>query len=197
MQLSSSLAQKVCLSSGEPLSPGECDLNSRLHVTLAIYHHVTHSYPPALCRRRKEGLIPRYNIKLIKESEVYYEQRITGAAVVCELLKIIGLHERACEEFHSFYLNTKNEVIGMEMISKGTLNASLVHPREVFKGAILANANAIIVAHNHPSGDVQPSTADQSVTKTLVNAGKLLDIQVLDHVIIGSKNGYFSFREAA
>ncbi len=152
---------------------------------------------PLFAAEEKKAFIPRYNIKLIKESEVYYEQRITGAAVVCELLKIIGLHERACEEFHSFYLNTKNEVIGMEMISKGTLNASLVHPREVFKGAILANANAIIVAHNHPSGDVQPSTADKSVTRTLVNAGKLLDIQVFDHVIIGSKSGYFSFREAA
>jgi len=62
------------------------------------------------------------------------------------------LHEQAGEEFHSVYLNTKNEIVGMEMISKGTLNASLVHPREVFKGALLANANALILAHNHPSG---------------------------------------------
>jgi len=81
----------------------------------------------------------------------------------------------------------------MEMISKGTLNASLVHPREVFKGALLANAHAIIIAHNHPSGDVEPSIADKTSTEKLVDAGKLLNIEILDHVIIGSKGGYFSF----
>jgi DNA repair protein RadC len=142
--------------------------------------------------------IPRYSIRLVKESEIFYEhKRINGAKMVCDLLQAIGLHEKAGEELHSFYLNTKNEIIGMEMISKGTLNASLVHAREVFKGALLANANALILAHNHPSGNVEPSTADMQVTKRLVEAGILLDVKILDHVIIGSKGGYFSFSEAS
>jgi len=141
--------------------------------------------------------IPRYSIRLVKESEIFYEhKRINGAKMVYDLLYTIGLHEKAGEEFHSFYVNTKNEIIGMEMISKGTLNASLVHPREVFKGALLANANALILAHNHPSGDVEPSSADKQVTQRLVDAGMLLDVKILDHVVIGSKGGYFSFSES-
>lgn len=141
-------------------------------------------------------MIPRYGIRLVKESHIIYDKgRITSSAVVCDLMQTIGLNEQAGEEFHSVYLNTKNEIVGLEMISNGTLNASLVHPREVFKGALLANANALILAHNHPSGDVQPSSADKRATEILVKAGNILDVKVLDHVIIGSKGGYFSFRE--
>lgn len=81
------------------------------------------------------------------------------------------------------------------MISRGTLNASLVHPREVFKGALLANAYSIMLAHNHPSGNFTPSEADKQVTAKLVKAGKLLDVQVLDHIIVGDSD-YFSFRES-
>ena len=134
----------------------------------------------------------------MKETEFQYEHnKIIGAKMVYDLLQAIGLHEKAQEEFYSFYLNTKNRVIGMEMISKGSLNATLIHPREVFKGALLANAHAVILAHNHPSGDVEPSNADKIVTTTLIDAGKLLDVKVIDHVIIGSKGGYFSFSESS
>ena len=122
---------------------------------------------------------------------------LNGAKMVYDLLQAIGLHEKAQEEFHSFYLDTKHHVIGMEMISKGSLNATIIHPREVFKGALLANAHAIIIAHNHPSGDVDPSNADKTFTTMLVDAGKrLLDVKVIDHVIIGSKGGFFSFSES-
>lgn len=141
--------------------------------------------------------VPLYSIKLVKESRFYYDnKKIESANSVCDILKEIGLHERASEELHVLYLSTKNQVTGMEMVSKGTLNASLVHPREVFKGALLANAFAIIVAHNHPSGDVQPSNADKTITETLVKAGRLLDVKILDHVIIGQGGGYFSFRDS-
>ena len=134
----------------------------------------------------------------MKETEFQYEHnKIIGAKMVYDLLQAIGLHEKAQEEFYSFYLNTKNRVIGMEMISKGSLNATLIHPREVFKGALLANAHAVILAHNHPSGDVEPSNADKIVTTTLIDAGKLLDVKVIDHVIIGSKGGYYSFSESS
>jgi DNA repair protein RadC len=140
--------------------------------------------------------ITQYGVRLVRENEFKYASRkINGAEAVCDLLRTIGLHEKATEEFYGIYLSTKNDVIGIEMISRGTLNASLVHPREVFKGAILANANALILAHNHPSGNVEPSNADKQVTALLVNAGNILDVKILDHVIIGSKGGHYSFRD--
>jgi DNA repair protein RadC len=98
------------------------------------------------------------------------------------------------EEFYTLLLDTKNNVIGDHRISVGTLNASLIHPREVFNPAIKASANAIILVHNHPSGDSTPSNEDKEVTKMLYNAGHLLKIKVFDHVIIG-KDGYTSLKE--
>ena len=91
-------------------------------------------------------------------------------------------------------LLTKNRVIGEELISVGTLNSSLIHPREVFNPAIKASANSIILVHNHPSGDFKPSDKDDEVTKLLSDAGKLLGIGVVDHVIIGGNN-YISLKE--
>ena len=82
-------------------------------------------------------------------------------------------------------------VIGKELISVGTLNSSLIHPREVFNPAIKASANSIILVHNHPSGDCKPSNEDKEVTKKLQDAGKIVGINVLDHVIIG-KDLYLS-----
>ena len=153
---------------------------------------------PIVTPKTTPAFIPQYYVKLMKETQFQYEHnKIIGAKMVYDLLQAIGLHEKAQEEFYSFYLNTKNRVIGMEMISKGSLNATLIHPREVFKGALLANAHAVILAHNHPSGDVEPSNADKIVTTTLIDAGKLLDVKVIDHVIIGSKGGYFSFSESS
>jgi len=153
---------------------------------------------PLFAQDRLLVAIPRYSIKLVKESQFLYEgKKIYGAKMVKDMLCKYGLQDKAGEEFHVLYLNTKHQVIGMEMISKGTLNASLVHPREVFKGALLANAYALILAHNHPSGDVEPSNADKQVTETLVGAGKLLDVKILDHVIIGSTGLFFSFSEAS
>ncbi|WP_290771073.1 DNA repair protein RadC [Anaerofustis sp.] len=98
------------------------------------------------------------------------------------------------EHFKVILLNTKNVIIDIELISIGTINTSLVHVREVFKNAIKKNANTIILTHNHPSGDSKPSDQDKSLTKRLVEAGELLGIKVLDHVIIG-KDNYFSFME--
>ena len=79
---------------------------------------------------------------------------------------------------------------------KELLNTSLYILEEVFKGALLANAHAIILAHNHPSGNTEPSSADKMVTEKLTSCGNLLEIQILDHVVIGSKGEYFSFRES-
>jgi DNA repair protein RadC len=91
-------------------------------------------------------------------------------------------------------LDAKNHVIGIHTVSVGSLFAAIVSPREVFKGAILANAASVIVAHNHPSGGVTPSPEDIQVTKTLKEAGKLLDIEVLDLLIIGEEGRWLSLK---
>lgn len=98
------------------------------------------------------------------------------------------------EQFIVLLLNTKNKIIGTEIISEGTLNNSVVHAREVYKPALLQNAAAIIVAHNHPSGEPQPSLEDKQVTRMLEESGKILGIPLLDHLIIGD-GSYYSFQE--
>jgi DNA repair protein RadC len=104
------------------------------------------------------------------------------------------------EQFRVVMLNTRRRLIGLETISQGTLDTILVHPREVFKKAIAANASAVVLVHNHPSGDPTPSEADIKVTRDLTRAGQLLKIEVLDHVIIGRRTterqkDYASLRE--
>jgi len=111
---------------------------------------------------------------------------------VYDLLIDMTLLDR--EKFVVVMLNTKNVIIDVTTISSGTLNSSLVHPREVFKMAIKRSANCIILSHNHPSGNPSPSNEDLEISKRLVDAGKLLGIEVVDHVIIGNK-GYVSLKE--
>ncbi len=106
------------------------------------------------------------------------------------------------ESFWVIHLNRKNVPKGRQMITLGTATAALAHPREVFRGAIVAGATAIICVHNHPSGDPAPSAADIHLTRQLREAAKTVDIDLLDHIIIGSavddpmKRGFYSFREA-
>ena len=112
-----------------------------------------------------------------------------SAAILSPLLQ----HEPS-EVFAILCLSTKRHVIAYHEVSRGTLDGTLVHPREVFKAAILANAAAIIVAHVHPSGDPTPSPDDIHLTRQLVAAGCLLGIEILDHIIVGDGR-YVSFRE--
>jgi DNA repair protein RadC len=91
------------------------------------------------------------------------------------------------EQFQVVLLNTRRKLIRVERISQGTLDTILVHPREVFRAAITARASAIVLAHNHPSGDPTPSEADIKVTRDLIRAGQLLKIEVLDHIILGAR----------
>ncbi|MFZ5631801.1 MAG: RadC family protein [Bacillota bacterium] len=98
------------------------------------------------------------------------------------------------EHFCALLLNTKHQVVAKETISIGTLNSSLVHPRELFKTAIKRSASAIILVHNHPSGDPSPSREDREITQRLRDAGSIIGIEVLDHIIIGD-NKFISFRD--
>ena len=98
------------------------------------------------------------------------------------------------EHFVVFYLDTRNQEIKRDIISFGTLNANLVHPREVFEPAIIHSAAQIIVAHNHPSGNPEPSEEDIEITKRLVEAGKILGIELLDHIVV-TKSGFNSLKE--
>jgi DNA repair protein RadC len=96
------------------------------------------------------------------------------------------------EVFVAFYLDTRNTVISREIISIGINNSSLIHARELFRTAISRNANAVIISHNHPSGSLEPSDEDKEVTRKLKEAGDIIGITLLDHVIV-TRDGYFSF----
>jgi len=104
------------------------------------------------------------------------------------------LNEQKQENFIVIHLNNRNYYIKEELITKGVLDASIIDAREVFKSAIRNSASRVILVHNHPSGDPQPSKEDIEVTKKLINAGELLGISVLDHVIIGNDK-FWSWRE--
>ena len=110
------------------------------------------------------------------------------------------VRDLAQESFHVILLNAKNRVVNRQMVSLGIADASLVHPREVFRQAILDNAAAIILMHNHPSGDPTPSAEDVRITRQLIEVGKVVDIKVIDHVIMGQESegqqGFLSMRES-
>lgn len=140
----------------------------------------------------------KYNISTIKLSLIRDSvplgnvQNPTDAAEIAQLY--IGDADR--EHLIVLLLDVKHNVTGLHTVSIGHLSAALIHPREVFKAAILGNAAAIIVAHNHPSGNLSPSEADKATTERLVKAGELLDIPVLDHIVVGAATAdRFSFRE--
>lgn len=110
------------------------------------------------------------------------------------ITQITKVQEEAQEVFGILILNTKNKIVAVHEVSRGTLNTSMVHPREVFKPAVLHNAAAIICFHNHPSGDPEPSREDVLLTKQLVEAGGIMGIEILDHVIV-CEDRYVSLKE--
>src|SRR3989338_195299 len=133
-------------------------------------------------------LSKRYN-KLINGG---YKQKITSAEDVFNRFKD-RLGQEKQEHFIVLYLDSKHHVLKEETISIGTLDASLVHPMEVFKRAIQESAYGIILVHNHPSGDPEPSEEDKLLTERFFDAGSILSIEVVDHIIIGT-NYYYSFK---
>ena len=133
-----------------------------------------------------------YKCTLVHDTSVEYKS-IACSDDVADLLIGMGLDTLAEEAFYVICLNAKGSVAGIHEISHGDLCSSSAHPREVFKRAILNNAAAIILAHNHPSGNTKPSDADISTTDRLVNAGDLLGINVVDHIIV-AEGSYSSMK---
>lgn len=130
--------------------------------------------------------IPRLKLYVVEEGVSLKRPYPKIKSAEDAALLLSPLHFASEEHFVSLHLNTKFEVIGLHEVSHGTLSASLVHPREVFKAALVANSYAILVCHNHPSGaKLAPSKEDFETTKQLLAAGKVLGVTVLDHLILG------------
>lgn len=133
------------------------------------------------------------SIRLVDEPPLLSEKPIKTPQ---DVIEVMGEHLQKYDRelFCILNLRTKGQVINMNIVSMGTLNLSLVHPREVFKSAVLSNAAGILLLHNHPSGECTPSDYDIKITKRLVECGNLMGIPVEDHVIVGH-GSYYSFRE--
>lgn len=147
--------------------------------------------------------LPKYKIEQLKafreisrrlyETKPYEGARVTSPDVVFDILRNRFMNLEV-EVFTAVLLDTKNQVIDVVDISSGTLNCCVVHPRDVFKVAIRRNSNCLLVSHNHPSNDTTPSAEDINITKRLVEAGNIIGIKVLDHIIVG-KDTYLSMKE--
>ena len=139
-----------------------------------------------------------YTLKQVRASRRHYE--VENCKITCPLAcynaiqDSYDLKSAASEVFGIISLNTKNKLAGLHIIAIGSLDSAYIEPREVFKAAMLNNANAIIAFHNHPSGDPEPSPVDVVITRRLKEAGELLGIKVLDHIVTGEK-GYVSLKE--
>ncbi|ADI02757.1 DNA repair protein RadC [Syntrophothermus lipocalidus DSM 12680] len=147
-------------------------------------------------RRKKQETASYYWVttRLLRESGPWYSPPITGPDAVVSLVnEHLNLENADREHFVVLYLNSGNQVTAAQVVSIGSLSSTVVHPREVFKTAILTSSMSVIAIHNHPSGDPEPSSEDIAVTKQLVEAGKILGIKVLDHIVIGNKR-FWSMR---
>ncbi|MGE9896531.1 JAB domain-containing protein [Anaerovoracaceae bacterium SGI.195] len=132
-------------------------------------------------------------VKLDTEKSIYSDENIDSPE---KMIRVVGdeISDLAHECVFLANLNTKNQIINMSVISQGTINQSILHPREIFNKAILSNATSIMLFHNHPSGDITPSKQDKDITEKIGFSGELLGIKLLDHVIVGAGNSeYFSF----
>lgn len=144
---------------------------------------------------KKEREIKVVNVRLVKEPSLYSSKPIRSPE---DVLKVIAdeLTTYDREVFLMLNLKTNGQVINMSVCSVGTLNASLVSPREVFKSTILSNAGAFICIHNHPSGNLEPSQDDKETTCRLIECGRLLDIAMMDHIIVAGETGkMYSFKQ--
>ena len=141
-------------------------------------------------------MIPIYRVSCVLEGSVeYVAEKCCNPADVARVARAVIPAGEEREYFIAIHVNAKNELKGVQVVSVGTLNASLAHPREVFRAAIVAGAASIILAHNHPSGDPEPSGDDLTVTRRMVETGNVVGIRVLDSMILGSGEKYVSLAE--
>ena len=132
---------------------------------------------------------------LVKARKQTVSNPQTVQGVLSKVLNSENEVDRMKEHFWVIGLSTRNAIQYIDLVSLGTLNASLVHPREVFRFSILKAVSSIILSHNHPSGDAEPSEEDMRITRRLVEAGKIIGIEVLDHIVIGDRDSFYSFKE--
>lgn len=149
--------------------------------------------------KNNDNFISVYRVSLVKDNHVQFEQTPVCSAteaqqIIQKLISTWGQPDR--EQFCVLLLNTKNKIIGLNIISIGDLSKSVVHPREVLKPVILANASCMILCHNHPSGDLAPSPLDIEITGKIVKAASIMGITVHEHLIISMENDqYYSFAD--
>ena len=135
--------------------------------------------------------------KLVRDENNSYiaNKKITSPADVGAIGKnLLKLEDKDCEELWVIHLSTKSAINALQLVSLGSLSETVVHPREVFKAGLLNSSCFLVLIHNHPSGDSNPSEADKKTTTRLVEAGKIIGIKVIDHIVIGKGNIY-SFKE--
>ena len=135
------------------------------------------------------------SLKLVKESSVLYETRTIRSPYDAYKLIKNFLIDSDREKFVVACLDTKNQPVNISVVSIGNVNSAIVHPREVFKVAMLSNASKIICFHNHPSGNLKCSKEDENITDRLKECGEILGIELVDHIIVGDNDTYFSFKE--
>lgn len=127
--------------------------------------------------------------KLVRERALIYNT-VHSAGDALETLRALGLHDASDEFVYMLCLSAKGDILGIHQIAHGDLTSCAAHPREIFKRALLNNACAIIISHNHPSGDSTPSADDNNFTERIKQAGQLLGIQLVDHIIVGYDEHY-------
>jgi DNA repair protein RadC len=145
-------------------------------------------------RRKRVDIVKLRSVNLVKEGSMFYAKRKIKRPSDCVELLRTYMDGVDREVFVAVALDTKKQPTAIQTISMGTLNSTPVHPREVFKMAILANADSLIIAHNHPSGNARPSKADVTTTERIKECGELLGISLIDHIIVGDDE-YTSFVE--
>lgn len=136
----------------------------------------------------------RWQMVMEPQGEYPEPSKLTGPEDVARLMREQGHATADRERFVAYLLDTKNRIIASELVGIGILNAALIHPREVFKAAVVASAAGLIVAHNHPSGDVTPSAEDRTVAKRLGEAGAILGVPLVDFLVVSPLGGFHSFK---
>ena len=145
-------------------------------------------------KKKKPNFVSKVRVSLVREACNLMPPQISCPEDSIALLAEAALSDREC--FLCLHLDARNRVISVETVSVGSLNSSIVHPRECFIAAILNKAASIILAHNHPSGDPTPSREDIELTRRMIQAGDILGIEILDHIIITPQNRILSLKEA-